>query len=453
MLRLTLTALLLALTPISALAQQASPKQYLLDSLQSCSLSQLDQNQSRLSEQHLQSAATCMADHAIAGAFGFTQDLLDRQGKALFGQGFSIQSSFDYSLSSSSGIQGNLDVVVPVYSFSSSSSDATPLRSGFLQNGITRWVDERGIQRSDARMGVVYRFTAGQNRANMFGLSALLQKNLEFDHQRLATGVDYAGIWGVASLTYFKPITDWQFNHLGYKERPLEGMDFDMQLKPTTAILFRTTVGRWKDPEGSGNWLTRGRVALEWQPHPYLKFGIERTGIGTEREAQGVHVSVRIPLGGPRQNRVRWQGLGRRLNKSTHAPNIWRPVDHVQRLEYERRALTDDEIKAWQSAAIIKDSRVRFLQPRATSGATIKLEVSLTTPAPEDALLVVEFSPGDGDNPAVPGEDYTDEPIEIWIRKGESRAIAAVQMPLNPNMSSGRALKATVTSATLQAGG
>ena len=215
-----------------------------------------------------------MADRAIAGAFGFTQDLLDRQGKALFGQGFSIQSSFDYSLSSSSGIQGNLDVVVPVYSFSSSSSDATPLRSGFLQNGITRWVDERGIQRSDARMGFVYRFTAGQNRANMFGLSALLQKNLEFDHQRLATGVDYAGIWGVASLTYFKPITDWQFNHLGYKERPLEGMDFDMQLKPTTAILFRTTVGRWKDPEGSGNWLTRGRVALEWQPHPYLKASV-----------------------------------------------------------------------------------------------------------------------------------------------------------------------------------
>ena len=32
------------LTTFSAIAQQASPKQYLLDSLQNCSLSQLDQN-------------------------------------------------------------------------------------------------------------------------------------------------------------------------------------------------------------------------------------------------------------------------------------------------------------------------------------------------------------------------------------------------------------------------
>ena len=81
-------------------------------------------------------------------------------------------------------------------------------------------------------------------------------------------------------------------------------------------------------------------------------------------------------------------------------------------------------------------------------GDEVGLEVTLPAVTPGDLDVVVTFAPGTGDNPAVPGVDYVDEPIPVTIPAGTSSAIVTVQLPLNSGLNEARSLSVTVTLAS-----
>ena len=94
---------------------------------------------------------------------------------------------------------------------------------------------------------------------------------------------------------------------------------------------------------------------------------------------------------------------------------------------------------------LVSEASVRFLQDSAYSGDEVGLKVTLPAVTPGDLDVVVTFAPGTGDNPAVPGVDYVDEPISVTIPAGTSSAIVTVQLPLNSGLNEARSLSVTVT--------
>ena len=73
------------------------------------------------------------------------------------------------------------------------------------------------------------------------------------------------------------------------------------------------------------------------------------------------------------------------------------------------------------------------------------MEVAISAPANEDIRLLVRLVPGEGDNPAVPGEDYVDEPVEVTITQGTASGVAMIQLLRNDNMTEARSLDVTVS--------
>ena len=80
-------------------------------------------------------------------------------------------------------------------------SDGRVTRALFVQNGLSRWTDEHGYLRNDARLGMVRRIAVSERPdAGVFGTSVFFQENLERGHGRIATGVDWSDGWGAGSL-------------------------------------------------------------------------------------------------------------------------------------------------------------------------------------------------------------------------------------------------------------
>ena len=147
------------------------------------------------------------------------------QGQTVFGEHFRIVNNLSYS-PYGSGLSGGLDVVVPLAS--STTSGAAPSKSNafFLQQGVTRWVDDHGSdpQRHPCRCGSPFQsIRRKRGMSDVVGVSAFVQQSREFQHTRLVTGADYAGKWGRGSLNLFVPTTGWVPSHAGYKERALAG--------------------------------------------------------------------------------------------------------------------------------------------------------------------------------------------------------------------------------------
>ena len=78
----------------------------------------------------------------------------------------------------------------------------------------------------------------------------------------------------------------------------------------------------------------------------------------------------------------------------------------------------------------------------------LALKSSWPAATSSDLDLVVTLAPGTGDNPAVPGVDFVDEPIPVTIQAGSSSATVNVQLPLNSGLNEDRSLSATVSLAS-----
>ena len=116
----------------------------------------------------LRQSGECAADSTVGFFFERGADVLSKQGKRVFGHGFHIQQSLDYSVAGDGKVRGDLDAVIPLMNISGS-DNALPHGALFLQNGITRWSDEFGFDRNDTRIGLVHRFAGGARQNHTAG--------------------------------------------------------------------------------------------------------------------------------------------------------------------------------------------------------------------------------------------------------------------------------------------
>jgi len=384
--------------------------------------------------------ARCMADQTLSGVVDETLRLAENQGRDVFGKHFRIDSRLGLSVNGG-GLRGDFDAVIPLQAFSSTDSETDAKRALFLQNGVTQWTDNHGFRRNDQRHGLVRRFAASDDiDEGIFGLWVFFQQNLERGHERFVTGMDYSGHWGTGSLNYFMPTTDWLPGRPGYEERALEGMELDLRFNATSTVTLNAAMGRWEAEDGSGRWTTRSRLGLDWRPHPWLRFGGNWGDSGSGGDTVDLGAAVTIPLGGARPERSRWQGIGivgGRVEQS--APDVWRSVDNVGRIEVAER--TAPVVKSDPAS----EATVRFLQDSVDTGGTVHVEIMLSSPALTNTQLTVRLVPGGGGNPAVPGEDYVDEAVEVTIGRRKASAMATFRLLKNPALQTARSLSVAVT--------
>ena len=115
---------------------------------------------------------------------------------------------------------------------------------------------------------------------------------------------------------------------------------------------------------------------------------------------------------------------------------MWRPVEGTGRIRIATRTSVFD---------LTSNVEIRFLQDAASSGDTVQLEVLLSPAAQEDTRLEVRLVPGSGNNPAVPGVDFVDQPVEMTIPAGATSGTVSIQLLQNDGQQENRSLSATVS--------
>ena len=292
--------------------------------------------------QYVQNDFTPATDCAIEQVFSSLADsalqFVERHGKAQFGEHFHIDRRLGLTASTGT-LSADLDVILPLSALSSTEGD-TVTRAFFVQNGVTRWRDARGFQRSDVRLGAVHRHALFEEPGDgVIGASMFVQENLERGHARLVTGLEYLDRWGQGSLTYYMPTTDWRPGHHGYEERAIAGAELAYSADLTTTVHLRAAAGRWESQDGSGAWADRARLGLGWQPHPWFELQGGWDDVGAGDDSVALHASVSIPLGVLDRLDLRWEGLGRRdpESRGSDVGAIWQSVDHVGQIEVIER--------------------------------------------------------------------------------------------------------------------
>ena len=292
----------------------------------------------------------CLVDQALNNVvMEEVSRFASEQGRFVFGDNFRIVNRLSWSPTGGTGLIGDIDAVFPL-SFGTAPGPASAAPDGrqesdalFLQWGVSRWTDDMGVRRDDARYGLVRRFALSDTPgADVVGVSALMQHGLESGHQRLVIGLDYAGSWGSGWFHHYTPTTGWRPGRSGFEERALEGAELGLRLTPTTTIGLETALTRWEDKDDLGKTRTGARVGLDWRPHPWLSF---RTAWEDSDDSDGsasFGVRFSMPLGGSHRERPRWEGLGLAgagSGSEANAPDLWRPLDNVGPIQFAERAI------------------------------------------------------------------------------------------------------------------
>ncbi len=394
------------------------------------------------------SAAASNGLHCLSGEFGgVVMDGLalaaEGQGRRVFGENFRVVHRLSWSpYGGGGGVAGNLDAVVPLNFAVRRSETGAEESALFLQQGLTRWRDKDGFRRTDVRYGAAYRFALSDGPdADVLGFSTVVQENVERGHRRLATGLDYAGRWGGGWLQHFAPVTDWRPGRRGYEERPIGGTELGARLAVTTTVSADAAVARWEDAGSGAGPASETRLGLAWRPHPWLSL---RTawGFGAVEEGGNARLALSVPLGGARGTAPpRWEGLGVLGGAAAAPADMWRPIENVDRLRTVERAAPAAAARAGAIA-------VEFLQDEVASGGDSRVRVSIPAALSADLRLVLRLAPGSGDNPAVAGEDFVDEPVEVTITRGETSAEASFRLLHNAGLQTPRTLAVEVSLAS-----
>ena len=293
----------------------------------------------------LTTATDCVVDRLVSGLAAATLNEMEEYGKARYGEHFQVNHRISLT-ASSRRLSADLDVVIPLTGYSTV-PESTVSRSLFLQNGVTRWWDERGFRRNDVRFGVVNRFALDEgSESGIVGISMFMQENAERGHTRVVTGLEYMGRWWTGSLNHYEPLTDWRPGRVGYEERAIAGMELGLDIDLTKTLGIETAAGRWENRDGSDTWGTRGRLGIEWRPHSWFQLNGNWNGIGADDDSKLLQATFTMPLGGSERPRERWLGLGVAGLEEPDPEAIWRPVDHVGRIEVAEREVQSADAEA-----------------------------------------------------------------------------------------------------------
>ncbi len=386
----------------------------------------------------LSEGARCLLGTGLTLLFDEGAGLANEYGKEAFGPRFRLVGKSAYSLDSNViGLTGEIDAVIPFAGAEPSAAERPSGSALFLQQGVTHWRDDASEQRNDLRYGPVYRFRVSKAPdADILGLSLLQLQNAEWRHKVLVPGIDYAGRWGTGSLRHLIPTTGWRAGHPGWEERALGGTELSARVPLTTTLGVSATAYRRESETLTGRRTDGMRLGFRWHPHSWLHFGASYDRSRGGRDDVSFRVGFRMPLGS-RAKPPRWEGLGVAAGGSApDASELWRPVEGDSRIRTVAREAV---------SGLVAGAEVRFLQNSVESGGSILLEVVLSSPAPEDIAVDVRLVPGAGANPAVPGEDFVDEPVRLTIPAGASTGRVSVQLLRNDGLGENRSLSATVS--------
>ena len=286
------------------------------------------------------------------------ENALRQGGLALLGEGFQLDSSLRYHSGDNEGIEGDLDVVVPLWNGGR--------HAIFTQPGFVFWKGLEGEERFDGNIGLVYR--AELTRNLIAGVSVFYDHDFQIGHSRVSGGLDLQSGFFRFGANYYHPLSEVEDGREGFIEEALSGMDARIIFE-RDVVRLGSTIGYWEYDGGED-------VEDEWKTSIGLDFGVRiLPGVfaeaSWERHKDNIVLDERIFAGlAFRFSLPDFEGASYGSGEMTS--NLYKIVDREKRILYEER-----------------ESHGIFLLPEGSvvEGGTVNVAVQLRKAAAADAVI------------------------------------------------------------------
>ena len=256
------------------------------------------------------------------------ENALRQGGLALLGEGFQLDSSLTYHSGDNEGIEGDLDVVVPLWNGGR--------HAIFTQPGFVFWKGLEGEKRFDGNIGFVYR--AELTRNLIAGASIFYDHDFQIGHSRVSGGLDLQSGFFRFGANYYHPLSEIEDGREGFVEEALSGMDARLVFE-REAVRLGSTIGYWdyKGEESGGQEDSRSG----WKTSIGLDFGVRiLPGVfaeaSWERHKDNIVLDERIFAGlAFRFSLPDFEGASYGSGEMTS--NLYKIVDREKRILYEER--------------------------------------------------------------------------------------------------------------------
>ena len=301
---------------------------------------------------------------------------LRQGGLALLGEGFQLDSSLSYHSGDNEGIEGDLDVVVPLWNGGR--------HAIFTQPGFVFWKGLEGEERFDGNIGLVYR--AELTRGLIAGASIFYDHDFQIGHSRVSGGLDLQSGFFRFGANYYHPLSEIEDGREGFIEEALRGGDLQFTFE-RDVVRLGSTIGYWEYDGGED-------VEDEWKTSFGLDFGVRiLPGVfaeaSWERHKDNIVLDERIFAGlAFKFSLPDFEGAS--YGDGSMSANLYKIVDREKRILYEERV------------GVPSVSIVRTGNETVEEGGTIALDIQLSEALTENVTINLV-----GSGSATYNNDYT----------------------------------------------
>ena len=304
------------------------------------------------------------------------ENALRQGGLALLGEGFQLDSSLSYHSGDNEGIEGDLDVVVPLWNGGR--------HAIFTQPGLVFWKGLEGEKRFDGNIGLVYR--AELTRGLIAGASIFYDQDFEIGHSRVSGGIDLQSGFFRLGANYYHPLSEVEDGREGFVEEALSGMDARFVFE-REVVRLGSTIGYWEYDGGED-------VEDEWKTSIGLDFGVRiLPGVfaeaSWERHKNDIVLDERIFAGLAFKFSLPYFE-GASYGDGSMSANLYKIVGREKRILYEERV------------GVPSVSIVRTGNETVEEGGTIALDIQLSEALTENVTINLV-----GSGSATYNNDYT----------------------------------------------